>query len=61
MPAMDGTPAASPTRPRPDWRGWVALAWIVAWGSAYAITAFHARASQAMEWLRHMTSILPGR
>lgn len=65
MPAMDGTPAASPARthPRqqPDWRGWIALAWAVAWGSAYAVVAFHARAAQVMEWIRHMTGTLPGR
>lgn len=65
MSAMDGTPAASPTRrhPRqqPDWRGWIALVWAVAWGSAYAVTVFHARAAQVMEWIRQMTGIRPGR
>ncbi len=54
MSASDLPPAASPPRARPDWRGWLALSWAVAWGSAYAVTAFHARAPQVIGWLRRM-------
>lgn len=61
MPASDAPTDESRRRLHTDWRGWIALAWAVAWGSAYAVTAFQARAAQVMEWLRHMTGILPGR
>ena len=35
----------------PDWRGWIALAWAVLWGSAYALTAIQARAPQVARWV----------
>lgn len=54
MPASDASTASS-RRQRPDWRGWIALAWAVVWGSAYAVTAFHARAPVVIAWIRHVT------
>ena len=39
-------------RTRPDWRGWVALAWVVFWGWAYALMAIQARSPQVLEWFR---------
>ena len=50
MPAIPEPPL--PSRSRPDWRGWIALVWVVFWGSAYALTAIQARSPQVMEWLR---------
>jgi hypothetical protein len=43
-------------RSRPDWRGWIALIWVIVWGWAYAIMAFHARAPQVLAWLRSWTA-----
>jgi hypothetical protein len=39
-------------RRRPDWRGWIALIWVIVWGWAYGTMAFQARAPQALAWLR---------
>jgi hypothetical protein len=33
---------------RCDWRGWIALAWILFWGGAYLRMAIAPRASQAI-------------
>ena len=41
--------------PRTDWRGWIALAWVVFWGSAYALMAIQARAPQLLQWLSQLT------
>lgn len=40
----------------PDWRGWLALAWVAGWGWAYAVMAFHARAPQVLAWLRRWSA-----
>jgi hypothetical protein len=40
------------SRPRIDWRGWIALAWVIGWGWAYAAMAFQARAPQVLAWFR---------
>ena len=37
---------------RPDWRGWIALVWVIVWGWAYGTMAFQARAPQVLAWLR---------
>jgi hypothetical protein len=42
----------------PDWRGWVALGWVLAGACAYALMAVQARAPQVVSWLRSLT---PGR
>jgi hypothetical protein len=42
-------------RARPDWRGWIALAWVVFWGWAYALMAIQARSPQVLEWIRKLT------
>lgn len=39
-------------RNRPDWRGWIALAWIIFWGWAYALMAIQARSPQVAAWIR---------
>jgi hypothetical protein len=39
-------------RPRPDWRGWIALVWVIGWGWAYGTMVFQARAPQLLTWLR---------
>lgn len=33
---------------RPDWRGWLGVAWAIVWGLAYAATAIQARAPQLL-------------
>ncbi len=43
-------------RSRPDWRGWIALVWVIVWGWAYATMAFQARAPQVLTWLRTWTA-----
>ena len=54
---MNGTTdSAVRARSRPDWRGWIALAWVIGWGWAYGIMAFHARAPQVLAWLRRWTA-----
>jgi hypothetical protein len=35
-----------------DWRGWIALAWVVFWGCAYVLTAYQARAPQILGGIR---------
>jgi hypothetical protein len=53
--------AESPRQPRSqgvvarscvDWRGWIALAWVVFWGWAYALMAIQARSPQIIQWIR---------
>jgi hypothetical protein len=39
-------------RSHPDWRGWIAFAWAIAWGWAYCSMAFQARAPLVLSWLR---------
>ncbi len=34
-----------------DWRGWIALVWVLWWGWCYGLMAFQARAPQVREWL----------
>jgi hypothetical protein len=46
---------------RPDWRGWIALAWVVVWGWAYALMAIQARSPQVLEWIRALSRVaFPG-
>ena len=45
------------TRSRIDWRGWIALAWVLGWGWAYGITLFRARGNQVLEWLSQSASL----
>ena len=33
-----------------DWRGWIALAWAMLWGWAYALAVLQARAPQIFQW-----------
>jgi hypothetical protein len=44
----------TPDRPQLDWRGWIALAWVVCWGWAYGAMAIEARSPQVMAWLRSL-------
>ena len=39
---------------RIDWRGWIALAWVLWWGRAYVLMVIHARSPQILSWLRQM-------
>jgi hypothetical protein len=34
-----------------DWRGWIAVAWMLWWGWEYAVMMYHARAPQVLAWL----------
>jgi hypothetical protein len=51
---------SAPTVPgrlrRNDWKGWLALAWVLWWGSAYAVTVLEARAPRALVWIRSWTA-----
>ena len=51
MPASDDQPLTS--RRRPDWHGWIGLAWVVIWGSAYAVTVIQARCPRLLSWFLH--------
>jgi hypothetical protein len=35
-----------------DWKGWLALAWVLWWGFAYVLTVLEARAPHLLVWLR---------
>jgi hypothetical protein len=51
----NATTSASKIDPRTifrDWKGWLAVAWVTWWGSAYVITVLEARAPQVLVWLR---------
>jgi len=39
-----------------DWRGWIALAWVLWWGWAYAVMAWQAKAPQVLAWLEAIKS-----
>jgi hypothetical protein len=39
-----------------DWRGWIALAWVLWWGWAYALMAVRARGPQVVAWIRSLWS-----
>jgi hypothetical protein len=39
-------------RPRPDWRGWIVLTWVLIWGWAYALMAIEAKAPRVLTWIR---------
>lgn len=41
---------------RADWRGWIALTWVLVWGWAYAAMAIQARAPQVVSWIRSVTT-----
>ncbi len=43
-----------PERLRIDWRGWLALAWALWWGWAYALMVIEARSPQVLSWLRQI-------
>ena len=43
---------------RLDWRGWLALAWVVYWGWAYAVMATQARWPLVSAWLQSLISHL---
>jgi len=49
-----GPHRTAPTRP--DWRGWVGLAWVLVWGWAYALMAIQARSPQVFAWFRSFRS-----
>jgi hypothetical protein len=36
----------------PDWRGWIALLWVLWWGWAYGVMAIQARGPLVLAWLR---------
>lgn len=37
-----------------DWRGWIALAWVLWWAWAYGLMAIQARAPQVIAWVRSL-------
>jgi hypothetical protein len=44
-----------------DWRGWIALTWVMVWGWAYALMAIQARSPQVLEWIRALSRVaFPG-
>ncbi len=43
------------TRSSPDWRGWIALAWVLLWGLAYVVMLLQARAPQVVRGIRMLT------
>ena len=51
LPERTATPLSS-TRSRPDWRGWLALAWVLFWGGAYAFMVIQARSPRVLAWFR---------
>jgi hypothetical protein len=54
-------PAAVPKDPpslrtRVDWRGWIALAWVLWWAWSYGLMAVQARSPQVIAWVRSLTN-----
>jgi hypothetical protein len=49
-------------RPRPDWRGWITLAWVIFWGISYCNMALRARGQRVLNWFTpqqaHMSKAL---
>jgi hypothetical protein len=39
-----------------DWRGWIALAWALWWGWAYAVMVWQARGQQLLAWIGWLKS-----
>jgi hypothetical protein len=56
--AMQGPSHPPGPRTRTDWRGWIALAWVVFWGWAYALMAIQARSPQVLAWVRTVARLL---
>jgi hypothetical protein len=46
----------SDSRTQVDWRGWIALAWVLWWAWAYALMAVPARGPQVLAWIRSWTT-----
>jgi hypothetical protein len=46
------TGSKPPARPGLDWRGWIALAWVLCWGCAYCNMAVKARGPRVVSWFR---------
>jgi hypothetical protein len=49
-----GNPESKIQNPKfhgPDWRAWLAVAWVVYWGWAYAVMATQARWPLVSAWL----------
>jgi hypothetical protein len=46
----------APPHNRLDWRGWIALVWVLVWGWVYALMAIQARAPQLLAWIRTLTT-----
>jgi hypothetical protein len=42
----------TPNRSHFDWRGWIALIWVLWWASAYGVMILQARSPHLLEWLR---------
>jgi len=40
------------TQARWDWRGWIALAWVLWWGWLYSLMVLEAKFPQVLAWLR---------
>ena len=40
-----------------DWRGWIALAWVLWWAWAYALMAVQAKGPQVLAWVRSLWKI----
>jgi hypothetical protein len=45
-----------PSRRRPDWRGWIALIWVLYWAWAYSLMVIQARSPQVVAWIRSLTA-----
>jgi hypothetical protein len=46
------TDSKFPARRCPDWRGWIALAWVLCWGCGYCSMALKARGPRIVSWFR---------
>jgi len=47
-------------RSSPDWRGWVALAWVIFWGWAYVAMLLRARSPQLLQGINALIRIAAG-
>ncbi len=44
------------SRAQLDWRGWIALIWVLWWAWAYGLMVLQARAPQILAWIRSVAA-----
>jgi hypothetical protein len=48
------------TEPKWDWRGWIALVWVIWWGWLYSLMVIETKCPQVLIWLRRAMAVCGG-